>query len=152
MGLAVYSSTLEVFLQEQKMLKGHLPGVRYHRVYFCMRRQSPGMRDASASRVRPRTSCPSKLTTWSPTWCVGGALGPLGFNSPDIAQRHALHVERTGGGVQGVGFLTDGRRANAPPSTPPPTFLDYGSFLRRRVLRQTPRLGVPLNDNKCKCN
>ena len=22
-------------------------------------------------------------------------LGPLGFNSPDIAQRHALHVERT---------------------------------------------------------
>ena len=23
------------------------------------------------------------------------ALGPLGFNSPNIAQRHALHVERT---------------------------------------------------------
>ena len=22
-------------------------------------------------------------------------LGPLGFNSPNIAQRHALHVERT---------------------------------------------------------
>ena len=25
----------------------------------------------------------------------GGPLGPLGFNSPNIAQRHALHVERT---------------------------------------------------------
>ena len=24
-----------------------------------------------------------------------GPLGPLGFNSPNIAQRHALHVERT---------------------------------------------------------
>ena len=23
-----------------------------------------------------------------------GPLGPLGFNSPNIAQRHALHVER----------------------------------------------------------
>ena len=31
-------------------------------------------------------------------WCFGGPLGPLGplgFNSPNIAQRHALHVERT---------------------------------------------------------
>ena len=27
-------------------------------------------------------------------WCFG-PLGPLGFNSPNIAQRHALHVERT---------------------------------------------------------
>ena len=32
-------------------------------------------------------------TTRSDFLCV--SLGPLGFNSPNIAQRHALHVERT---------------------------------------------------------
>ena len=35
---------------------------------------------------------PSHSTEWYPKLVP---LGPLGFNSPNIAQRHALHVERT---------------------------------------------------------
>ena len=30
-----------------------------------------------------------------PGWARGVPLGPLGFHSPNIAQRHALRVERT---------------------------------------------------------
>ena len=30
-----------------------------------------------------------------PGWARGVPLGPLGFNSPNIAQRHALRIERT---------------------------------------------------------
>ena len=37
----------------------------------------------------------SQDRTPRPLKCAGGPLSPFGFNSPNIAQRHALHVERT---------------------------------------------------------
>ena len=41
-------------------------------------------------RRRPRSSATCSTAPQGP-------LDPLGFNSPNIAQRHALHVERTAG-------------------------------------------------------
>ena len=60
-----------------------------------MSRSPPFNKDFCSSHPPPCYSSPLGPLGPFRSFRFLGSLGPLGFNSPNIAQRHALHVERT---------------------------------------------------------